>query len=106
MLSEGDAPSFVSFYFAAAYFWGGREVTGGQILPDSVHRHQDQRGRLKAIKALLEEIPGHASQHWPSGRVLTGWLPRSKTSDQWKAGSPQSASVPPNASLFAREIAS
>lgn len=56
LFSDEDAPSFAIFYHAAAwFFWGGGQVAGGRISPVSVHRHQDQRGRIKNIKALLAE---------------------------------------------------
>jgi hypothetical protein len=51
LLSEGDAPSFVSFYAAGAcFFWFDRQPGGGQLSQSVMYRHQDTRSRINAVR--------------------------------------------------------
>jgi hypothetical protein len=84
MLSGNDAPSFVSFYAAAAYFFLlHQKPIGGQMQQGLWYRHQDFRGRINRVRighdaveveveglgldGLVMELPGEAPG--PSTRI-------------------------------------
>jgi len=51
LVAAGDAPSFLSFYAATAYFfWKDRGPAGGQLPQEIVYRHQDLRGRINLVR--------------------------------------------------------
>jgi hypothetical protein len=56
-VSDGDAPSFVNFYTAAAcFFWLDRQPVGGSLYQGVMFRHQDTRGRLNHVQIGEEEV--------------------------------------------------
>ena len=57
LLSNGDAPSFVNFYTAAAcFFWLDRQPVGGRLYQGVVYRHQDLSGRINTIRIGHDEV--------------------------------------------------
>lgn len=56
MISDADAPSFVTFYMAAACFFrfAGQQASG-MVTQDAVHRHQDRRARFNSVRAILAD---------------------------------------------------
>ncbi len=57
LVSDGDAPSFINFYTAAAcFFWLDRQPVGGSLYQGVMYRHQDTRGRLNSVRIADEEI--------------------------------------------------
>lgn len=65
LVSDEGAPSFVSFYTAAAcFFWLDRQPAGGLLHQGVMYRHQDTRGRLNSVRiegeAVEVEVEGDA----------------------------------------------
>lgn len=57
LVSEGDAPSFVSYYAAGAcFFWFDRQPVGGQLSQSVMYRHQDIRTRIKVVKIADDSV--------------------------------------------------
>ena len=57
LVSEGNAPSFVSFYVAGAcFFWFDRQPGGGQLSQGVMYRHQDIRARINAVRIADDEV--------------------------------------------------
>ncbi len=51
LVSEGDAPSFVSYYAAGAcFFWFDRQLGGGRLNQGVMYRHQEIRARISAVR--------------------------------------------------------
>jgi hypothetical protein len=88
LVAEGDAPSFLSFYTAAAsFFWLNRQPVGGSLQQGVMYRHQDLGARINAVRiaddaveidvegddldGVVVELPGDAPG--PSDSI---WRPR------------------------------
>lgn len=57
LVSDGDAPSFVSYYAAGAcFFWFDRQPGGGQLSQGVMYRHQDIRARINAVRIADDSV--------------------------------------------------
>lgn len=57
LVSDGDAPSFISFYAAGAcFFWLDRQSGGGSLNQGVMYRHQDTRGRINAVRIANDAV--------------------------------------------------
>ncbi|MGH9066200.1 MAG: AlbA family DNA-binding domain-containing protein, partial [Acidimicrobiales bacterium] len=57
MLLSDNAPSFVTFYAAAAsFFWVDRQPAGGQISPTVTYRHADTSGRISLVRIEHDRV--------------------------------------------------
>ena len=57
LVAEGDAPSFISFYAAAAcFFWFDGQPAGGSLHQGVMYRHQDTRGRINAVRIADDSV--------------------------------------------------
>jgi len=57
LVSDGDAPSFINFYKAAAcFFWLDRQPVGGSLYQGVMYRHQDLRGRINSVRIADDRI--------------------------------------------------
>ena len=56
LISEGAAPSFVRFHYAAAPFFSLGEVSGRSLPQSLVYRHQDRSGRISGVKVAGDEV--------------------------------------------------
>jgi hypothetical protein len=106
LLAEG-APSFVTFYSAAAsFFWFDGQPAGGMIVTTVVYRHADTSGRIALVKVagdyvqvdiegrgfdgftveLAGDVPGPHQQIWDQGegtREVTFPLTNGLPSGAW-----------------------
>jgi len=57
LIGEEGAPSFLSFYVAAAnFFWLDRQPAGGSLNQGIVYRHQDTRGRINRVRVTTDAV--------------------------------------------------
>jgi Putative DNA-binding domain len=57
LVAEGDAPSFLNFYAAAAcFFWLDRQPAGGSLHQGVMYRHLDTRGRINLVRIGDDQV--------------------------------------------------